>query len=122
MIYPVDYGYLEQTVGGDGAEIDIFVGSEDSGLVGILSTHDTAKEDCETKLLWNLTDEETETVVSFLNRGSMTASIIRRSDEVPLSLTSTFAFMHLAEIPDDFMRDRPLNVVLEPGGIFDDDR
>ena len=34
MIYPVDYGYLEQTIGGDGEEIDIFVGSADSGLVG----------------------------------------------------------------------------------------
>ena len=78
MIYPIDYGYLEQTIGGDGAEIDIFVGSVESGLIGLLSTHDTAKEDRETKLLWNLSDEETETVVSFLNRGAMTASLVRR--------------------------------------------
>jgi len=78
MIYPIDYGYLEQTIGGDGVEIDIFVGSVESGLIGLLSTHDTAKEDRETKLLWNLSDEETETVVSFLNRGAMTASLVRR--------------------------------------------
>ena len=78
MIYPVDYGYLEQTIGGDGAEVDIFVGSGDAGLVGLLSTYDAVKEDRETKLLWNMTEEEIETVVSFLNRGAMTASLVRR--------------------------------------------
>ena len=78
MIYPVDYGYLEQTIGGDGAEVDIFVGSGDAGLVALLSTYDAVKEDRETKLLWNLTEEEIETVTNFLNRGTMTASLIRR--------------------------------------------
>ena len=120
MIYPVDYGYLEQTIGGDSAEIDIFIGSAHSGLVGLLSTRDAAKDDRETKLLWNLTDEEIETIVSFLNRGAMTASLIRRSDELSSFWESSFAFMRLVEVPNDFMSDRPLNVVSEQGGVFDD--
>src|SRR5690349_13315470 len=71
MIYPVDYGYLKNTTGGDGNEIDIFVGSTDSGLVGLLATKDSAKEDREIKLLWNLTDDEVEAATAFLNRETM---------------------------------------------------
>jgi inorganic pyrophosphatase len=79
MIYPLDYGYLEHTIGGDGAEIDIFIGSGELGLVGLLETDDEDKNDHETKLLWNCTDDEIETVLTFLNRSSMKASLRRRS-------------------------------------------
>jgi hypothetical protein len=48
--------------------------------------------------------------------------LIRRSDESPSSWESFFAFRNLAEIPDDFLSGRSLNVVLEPGGVFDDER
>ena len=27
MIYPLDYGYIPGTVGGDGAEVDLFIGT-----------------------------------------------------------------------------------------------
>lgn len=121
MIYPVDYGYLENTTGGDGKEIDIFVGSTDSGLVGLLATQDAAKGDREIKLLWNLTEDEIEAVAAFLNRETMTASLIRRLSEALPSFETFFAFRDLIEIPDDFMSDRPLNVILEPGGVFDDE-
>ena len=33
MIYPVDYGYLNDTTGSDQAPIDVFKGSEKSNLV-----------------------------------------------------------------------------------------
>ena len=121
MIYPVDYGYLKNTTGGDGKEIDIFVGSTDSGLVGLLATHDAAKGDREIKLLWNLIDSEVEAVVAFLNRETMTADLIRRSGEAQPSFKAFLAFWDLIEIPDDFMSDRPLNIILEPGGVFDEE-
>lgn len=121
MIYPVDYGYLKNTIGGDGKEIDIFVGSTDLGLVGLLATQDAAKGDREIKLLWNLTNDEIEAVAAFLNRETMTASLIRRRDEALPSSETFLAFRDFNEIPDDFMSDRPLNIILEPGGVFDDE-
>jgi inorganic pyrophosphatase len=50
-IYPVDYGYIPETVGGDGAEVDVFVGSASTGLVGVIVTRDRQKDDQELKLL-----------------------------------------------------------------------
>jgi inorganic pyrophosphatase len=45
LIYPLDYGYLEGTCGGDGAGIDVWVGLKaDKTLTGILCTVDTLTE------------------------------------------------------------------------------
>ena len=71
MIYPLDYGYIPGTVGGDGAEVDVFVGSGDSGLTAALITHDLAKGDHELKLLWNTTEAEIAAVLAFLQRENM---------------------------------------------------
>lgn len=121
MIYPVDYGYLAETAGGDGAEIDVFVGSAESGLVGLLVTHDAAKGDREVKLLWNLTENEIESVAAFLNCGTMTAELIRRSDQSAASWNAFFAFRDLIEVPEDFMRERPLNVMLDAKSVFENE-
>lgn len=51
-IYPLDYGYLDGTTGGDGDGIDVFVGVEEGlGVVGVLLTADVAKRDVEVKVL-----------------------------------------------------------------------
>jgi inorganic pyrophosphatase len=71
MIYPLDYGYIPGTVGGDGAEVDVFVGSGDSGLTAALITHDLGKGDRELKLLWNTTEAEIAAARAFLQRGDM---------------------------------------------------
>lgn len=77
-IYPLDYGYIPGTVGGDGAEVDVFCGDAATGLTAALVTHDTLKGDRELKLLWNLTEEEMAVARAFLNRGAMRAELRRR--------------------------------------------
>ncbi|SHG06771.1 inorganic pyrophosphatase [Streptoalloteichus hindustanus] len=58
-VYPLDYGHLLGTRGGDGAEVDVFVGSARGlGVVGVLLTTDLAKGDVETKVLLDCTADE----------------------------------------------------------------
>lgn len=78
MIYPLDYGYIPGTVGGDGAEVDVFVGSGDSGLTAALITHDLGKGDRELKLLWNTTEAEVKAAYNFLQRDHMRVTLRRR--------------------------------------------
>lgn len=66
-VYPVDYGEIPGTVAGDGAGVDVFVGTAPGlGLVGVVLTCDLAKRDVETKLLLGTTDEEVRAVLAFL--------------------------------------------------------
>ncbi len=78
-IYPVDYGYIKNTVGADGEEIDVFVGKGSKGVVGIVRTVDSVKHDAEIKILWNMDLEEAKMVESFLNFGGMKATLIWRN-------------------------------------------
>ena len=66
MIYPLDYGYLENTSAGDGDGIDVWIGSMDNQiLTGILCTFDRLKRDAEIKLLIGCTHEDVETIQGF---------------------------------------------------------
>ncbi len=66
MIYPLDYGYLENTSAGDGDGIDVWIGSlELKTLTGILCTFDTLKRDAEIKLLIGCTLQDVETIQGF---------------------------------------------------------
>ena len=77
-IYPVDYGYLENTKSMDGGGIDIFVGSLDNKAIqGIICTIDELKQDSEIKILYSCTDEEIAKALEFLNKGAMSAMLIR---------------------------------------------
>ncbi len=68
VIYPLDYGYLENTTSGDGAGIDVWLGSQENKiLTGILCTFDTLKRDAEIKLLIGCTMEDVETICRFIN-------------------------------------------------------
>lgn len=66
VIYPLDYGYLSGTTGGDGGGIDVFVGTAGSGTVtGVLLTVDLAKGDAEMKVLVDCSPGEVETARAF---------------------------------------------------------
>ena len=71
MIYPLDYGYLENTTSSDGGGIDMWIGSlstvMDSSrmLTGILCTFDTLKRDAEIKLLIDCTEEDIQIIQDF---------------------------------------------------------
>jgi inorganic pyrophosphatase len=68
LIYPLDYGYLEGTVSGDGDGLDVWIGSlAGRGLTGILCTFDTVERDAEIKLLAGCTDQDVETILAFYN-------------------------------------------------------
>lgn len=75
--YPLDYGFVPGTVGGDGHPVDVFIGTADTGLrVALLVRHDHVEE---LKLLWNVTEDEVEQAVAFL-RAAMDVSVVRRGD------------------------------------------
>jgi inorganic pyrophosphatase len=66
MIYPLDYGYLENTSASDGGGIDVWIGSKGGKtLTGILCTFDRLKRDAEIKLLIGCTLEDVETIQGF---------------------------------------------------------
>jgi len=66
MIYPLDYGYLENTSAGDGDGIDVWIGSDkEKKLTGILCTFDKLKRDAEIKLLIGCGIEEVEAIQVF---------------------------------------------------------
>lgn len=67
IIYPINYGYINGTVSTDGEEVDVFVGSGKTGLVGLLITTDHRKGDREIKLLYNCTPEEIYLCHGFIN-------------------------------------------------------
>lgn len=71
MIYPLDYGYIPGTIGGDGSEVDVFIGTEDTGLRAAFLTTDTHKGDRELKLLWKTTDGEIAAAQRFLTSNGM---------------------------------------------------
>ena len=71
-IYPLYYGYLENTTSSDGNGIDMWLGSYsviDQGstkiLTGILCTFDTLKRDAEIKLLIGCTKENIQVIQGF---------------------------------------------------------
>jgi len=77
IIYPLDYGYLEGTSGGDGNEIDVWRGSlTDGKLVAVICTVDLKKCDSEVKLLIGCTEDEIGIVDAFHNYGDLMSGII----------------------------------------------
>jgi len=75
IIYPLDYGYLENTTASHGDGIDVWVGSMkiteysecDELLTGILCTFDTLKRDAEIKFLIGCTKADVELIQNFHN-------------------------------------------------------
>lgn len=67
IIYPLDYGYVNHTMSGDGDEVDVFVGSTQNGLVGLLLTTDHRRGDQEMKLLYGCAPEEIYLAHGFIN-------------------------------------------------------
>ena len=73
VVYPLDYGYLENTISSDGGGIDLWIGSLNSvmgnqsvkTLTGILCTFDRLKRDAEIKLLIGCTKEDIQVIQEF---------------------------------------------------------
>jgi inorganic pyrophosphatase len=67
IVYPLDYGFVNDTPGEDGQELDVFVGSVPTGVVAYERTIDRMKGDTEIKLLYNCTPQEVYLAHGFLN-------------------------------------------------------
>ena len=80
VIYPLDYGYLDQTSAGDGDGIDVWLGTVAGGqtITGALATVDLGKRDVELKILVNCTETETQAIVDFYHNNEMGVHLIRR--------------------------------------------
>ena len=69
MIYHCDYGHVPGTTAADGEEIDVFVGSEHVGLVGLINLTHQPSGLREPKLLVNLSRADADRLIAFLDRG-----------------------------------------------------
>ena len=67
VVYPLDYGYVNGTLGTDGDALDIFVGRGTTGLVGAILTTDLRQRDREAKLLYDCTPSDVYTAHGFIN-------------------------------------------------------
>ena len=82
VTYPVDYGFLKGTSGGDGEGIDVWRGSlPDGRLDAIVCTVDSEKRDSEVKLLLGCSPAEKQVILDFLNLGCMAAVLIERGEQ-----------------------------------------
>jgi inorganic pyrophosphatase len=80
LIFPLDYGYLKGTTGGDGDGIDVWRGTAGHRkLTAIGCTVDMKKKDAEIKLIIGCTDEEIAIIEKCHNGLHQSAIIIRRS-------------------------------------------
>ncbi len=79
MIFPLDYGYLKDTCGGEGEEVDVWVGTAGHRrLTAIACTVHTLEKDAEIKLIIGCTEEEINIIEDFHNGPYQSAIIIKR--------------------------------------------
>lgn len=67
VVYPLDYGYIPGTMGGDGEAMDCFRGTGTTGLVALLLTTDHRTSVRQGKWLYNCTPPEIYTAHGFIN-------------------------------------------------------
>jgi inorganic pyrophosphatase len=79
FVYPVDYGYIEGTVGGDGHGVDVWVGTAPpTGVTALACTVDPYKKNAELKLFLNCTDDEIARIEVFYTPQPQAAMVLRR--------------------------------------------
>lgn len=83
LVYPVDYGYLEDTLSvGDG--IAVYNGTGNNGLQYVIISADVLKKDIEVKLLVNCTKEDVTEILFFLNQTDLQKTVlISRGKDIP---------------------------------------
>ena len=79
IIYPLDYGYLDGTTGGDGDGIDVWLGSGNRNAVtSVICTVDLYKKDAEIKVLLGCSVVETQTILDFLQSNEIACMLMER--------------------------------------------
>ena len=81
IVFPLDYGYLKNTSGGDGNEIDVWRGSfKKKELNAIACTVDILKRDTEIKLIVGCSNNEIEIIKQFHTNEFMSAIILKNRE------------------------------------------
>jgi inorganic pyrophosphatase len=81
LIYPLDYGYLKGTSGGDGNELDVWRGTCTAAKLDAgVCTVDRLKKDVEVKLLLGCTEKEKTMICDFHNGSEYMAAILLRRE------------------------------------------
>lgn len=85
LIYPVDYGYLQDTIGTGDQPIHVFKGSQRSNSVeAIVVSADILKKDCDVKLLVGCTEGEKMDILMFLNQTQFQKAIlVQKGNDTP---------------------------------------
>lgn len=83
LVYPVEYGHLEDAGNGDG--ISVYVGSKSrSEITAIVVAADILQKTIDVKMLVGCTEEEINEVLHFLNQTDYQKTVmIRRGNEIP---------------------------------------
>jgi len=82
IIYPLDYGYLAETSGGDGDEVDVWRGSlEEAHLDAVVCTADPHKRDAEIKVLLGCSPAEQRLIYEFHETHGMGALLVERPEK-----------------------------------------
>ncbi len=85
LVYPVDYGYLKDSMIDSQEHISIYVGSQANAMVeAVIVCADILKKDIEVKLVCGCTEDEENSILEFLNQTDFQKSIIiRRGHDIP---------------------------------------
>lgn len=85
LVYPVDYGYLHDTLNAGQEGIDVYKGSKSVSFISTLVIAvDILKKDIEVKLLVGCTPAEEDMILRFLNQTDFQKTIlVRRGLEIP---------------------------------------
>lgn len=79
FVYPLDYGFVDGTQGGDGEGIDVWIGSgRIERVTAIACTIDPFKKNAELKLLWRCTPEQISQIEAFYAPQSQAGLVLRR--------------------------------------------
>ncbi|MBD2435529.1 inorganic pyrophosphatase [Nostoc sp. FACHB-110] len=82
FIYPLDYGYLQNTQAGDQANIDVWIGSLSHQQVrAIICSVDLQKRDTEIKILLGCTSDESQIIFNIHNTGEQSAILLVRQEK-----------------------------------------
>jgi inorganic pyrophosphatase len=81
VTYPLAYGYLKETSGGDRGGIDVWRGSlPEWSLAAVVCTVDILNRDAEVKLLIGCSQAEKRTIVEFHSSEHTSAILVEREE------------------------------------------
>lgn len=84
LVFPCDYGHIETLTGEGQTSLRVFKGANSNKVQAVVVSANLLDKDASVIAFVGLTDEEEETVLSFLNQNDFQKTIVvRRGKEIP---------------------------------------